>query len=308
MTYAYDGLRRRVSRTDAGGTTQYLYGNPENSLHVTHTRNTSGVLTTYYYDEGRRLFALQRGAIRYYVATDQLGSPRVISDAAGTVAKATDYDAFGQVTADSNPAFDVVVGFAGGLADGTTGLVRFGLRDYDPGAGRWTARDPAVFQGGQANLYAYGNNNPVNLVDPAGFGSGGVSLCEGVCAGFKLAWTDGGISACVEAGLGVGNSIDVDPMGDLDKDGLSLEAKASLKVGLGKVEYGVEITDDPCGKPVVTPKAEGCVGPFCLNTDKDGKFSNDMSEDLKVKNPLKGDGGIGKEAKVVAKFCQQAKW
>ncbi|MBK8742437.1 MAG: hypothetical protein IPM02_24415 [Betaproteobacteria bacterium] len=308
VTYAYDGLRRRVSRTDAGGTTQYLYGNPESALQITHARNSSGVLTTYYYDEGRRLFALQRGATRYYVATDQLGSPRVIADATGVVTRATDYDAFGEVIADSNPAFDIVIGYAGGLADSATGLVRFGLRDYDPAAGRWTARDPAVFRGGQTNLYAYVNNNPVNLVDPAGFGSGGVSLCEGVCVGFKLAWTDNGISACVEGGLGVGNSIDVDPMGGLDKDGLSVEAKASLKVGIAKVEFGVEVTDDPCGAPVVTPKSEGCVGPLCLNSDKDSKLSNDLGENLQVKNPLKGEGGVGREAKVVAKFCQQAKW
>ena len=28
VTYGYDGLGRRVSRTDAGGTRQYLYGDP----------------------------------------------------------------------------------------------------------------------------------------------------------------------------------------------------------------------------------------------------------------------------------------
>ena len=83
VTYAYDGLRRRVSRTDGLGTAQYLYGNPENMLQVSHARNAAGVLTTFYYDEGRRLYALQRGANRFYVATDQLGSPRVITDSAG---------------------------------------------------------------------------------------------------------------------------------------------------------------------------------------------------------------------------------
>ena len=46
--------------------------------------------------------------------------------------------------------------------------VRFGARDYDAETGRWTARDPILFAGGQSNLYAYVNNDPVNLTDPSG--------------------------------------------------------------------------------------------------------------------------------------------
>ena len=53
-----------------------------------------------------------------------------------------------------------------------TGLVRFGVRDYDPQTGRWTARDPALFDGGQPNFYAYVNGDPVNGRDPTGLGDG----------------------------------------------------------------------------------------------------------------------------------------
>jgi RHS repeat-associated protein len=60
------------------------------------------------------------------------------------------------------------VGFAGGLVDTDTQLVRFGFRDYDTYAGRWTARDPIFFGGGQGNLYGYVLNNPVNYTDPEG--------------------------------------------------------------------------------------------------------------------------------------------
>ncbi len=59
-------------------------------------------------------------------------------------------------------------GFAGGLWDPDTLLVRFGLRDYDPETGRWTAKDPIGFGGGDANLYGYVGGDPVNAVDPAG--------------------------------------------------------------------------------------------------------------------------------------------
>ena len=46
-------------------------------------RAPSGELTTYHYDEDGLLFALERGGARYYVATDQVGTPRVVTDAAG---------------------------------------------------------------------------------------------------------------------------------------------------------------------------------------------------------------------------------
>ena len=59
-------------------------------------------------------------------------------------------------------------GFAGGLYDPDTGLVRFGARDYDPFTGRWTSKDPILFAGAQANLYVYVGNDPVNSLDPSG--------------------------------------------------------------------------------------------------------------------------------------------
>jgi len=67
-----------------------------------------------------------------------------------------------------NAAFKVPFGFAGGLYDTDNGLVRFELRDYDPDTGRWTAKDPIRFAGGDTDLYGYCLNDPVNLVDKNG--------------------------------------------------------------------------------------------------------------------------------------------
>jgi len=71
------------------------------------------------------------------------------------------------VVSDTSPGFQPF-GFAGGLYDPLTGLVRFGARDYDAETGRWTAKDPIRFDGGDGNLYAYVGNDPVNRVDPSG--------------------------------------------------------------------------------------------------------------------------------------------
>jgi RHS repeat-associated protein len=71
------------------------------------------------------------------------------------------------VTFDDNPGFQPF-GFAGGLYDPDTRLTRFGARDYDAETGRWTAKDPIRFLGGEANLYGYAFNDPVNFIDPNG--------------------------------------------------------------------------------------------------------------------------------------------
>jgi len=107
--------------------------------------------------------------VTYRLITDHLGSVRmVVNTATGAIAQEMDYDEFGSVVRNTAPGFQPF-GFAGGLYDSHTGLVRFGARDYDPTTGRWTAKDPILFAGGQGNLYVYVGNDPVNWVDPSGF-------------------------------------------------------------------------------------------------------------------------------------------
>jgi RHS repeat-associated protein len=104
----------------------------------------------------------------YRLITDHLGSVRLVVNAeTGEVVQRIDYDAFGRVLGDSSPGFQPF-GFAGGLYDDDTGLVRFGARDYDAYNGRWTAKDPVLFGGGDANLYGYVLTDPLNDTDPTG--------------------------------------------------------------------------------------------------------------------------------------------
>ena len=127
-------------------------------------RNVPDYMITYV-TEGEQIGAEEA---KYRFVVDHLGSVRLVVDADdGTVVQRINYDAWGVVTTDTNPGFQPF-GFAGGLYDHETGLVHFGARDYDPEVGRWTAKDPILFGGGQANLYAYVNNDPVNTIDPTG--------------------------------------------------------------------------------------------------------------------------------------------
>lgn len=130
-----------------------------------------------------------KGGVTYRIITDQLGSPRlVVNVTTGVVAQRIDYDEFGQVLSDSNPGFQPF-GFAGGLYDRDTKLVRFGARDYDAETGRWTAKDPIGFEGGDGNLYSYVFNNPILAVDP----TGELAIAGGICTAAAGAETISGI-------------------------------------------------------------------------------------------------------------------
>ncbi len=176
VSYKNDTRGRRVMRDDGTQQTAYLYEDA-GLLPIADYRKVSGsfvMISRYVY--GSRPNApdyVVRGTKTYRIFTDHLGSPRLVIDADSTatnpIVQRTDYDEWGNAT-------DVFVasgwepipfGFAGGLYDRATKLVRFGARDYDPAIGRWLAKDPSAFAGG-GNLYAYAVNDPVNLIDQQG--------------------------------------------------------------------------------------------------------------------------------------------
>ena len=127
-------------------------------------------------------YMVKNGAT-YRIISDHLGSSRLVVDVTtGVIVQRMDYDEFGQVITDTNPGFQPF-GFAGGLYDQHTKLVRFRARDYDAETGRWVAKDPARFAGRMTNLYSYTFNDPMNWIDRTGEGPGGAIgaflLCEG---------------------------------------------------------------------------------------------------------------------------------
>jgi RHS repeat-associated protein len=110
-----------------------------------------------------------RGGVTYRILSDHLGSPRLVVNASsGAIVQRIDYDEFGRVTADTSSGFQPF-GFAGGIYDSDSGLVRFGARDYDAAIGRWNARDQIRFAGNDANLFSYVGSDPINFIDFLGF-------------------------------------------------------------------------------------------------------------------------------------------
>lgn len=167
ITYLHDSRGRRIARAvDGVRTHAWLYGE---SLMPLAEYDGSGALRTVFQYAGRWTpVAFIRNDTTYHIVTDHLGSPRLVVDTSGAVVKRVDYDAFGNVTLDTAPTFDLPFGFAGGMADPDHELIRFGVRDYQPSSGRWTAQEPMRIEGAAGGPYCYAGNDALNWADRTG--------------------------------------------------------------------------------------------------------------------------------------------
>jgi RHS repeat-associated protein len=296
-----------VARAAGGSSEEYLYCDPSDPLRVSALRGPGGALSTLYYDDEGVLIAMERGGTMYYVGSDQVGSPRVVFVADGTVSKRVDYDSFGVAT-DQNPGFWLPIGFGGGLSDPDTGLVRFGMRDYDPAAGRFVAKDPSFFDGSPGNLYGYAGSDPVSLRDPSGLFCVGATLYDGVGGGGQFCRSNGKNSFCAEVGVGVGGGVAVEPFGDAKKDSLVLQAELTGKWGPLQAGVGAELDMD-CFHAKGYVKGGLAVGGLQAKIDTDGKASWQSSG--KSKSSYDGSGtrnsdgswGTKLEGKIAMRKC-----
>jgi RHS repeat-associated protein len=162
-----DGQDRRIGKKVNGVPVQgFLYRDPLNPV-AELDGNNQVVARFVYADKANVPAYMIKNGRSYRIVSDHLGSPRLVIDSqTGELMQRMDYDVWGKVTTDTNPGFQPF-GFAGGIYDQHTQLVRFGARDYDAETGRWTAKDPVRFKGG-LNFYTYVLNNPIKFIDPRG--------------------------------------------------------------------------------------------------------------------------------------------
>ncbi|MCK5180335.1 MAG: RHS repeat-associated core domain-containing protein, partial [Candidatus Omnitrophica bacterium] len=168
IDYTIDGQNRRIGKRVGGSLVQgFLYADQLNP--IAELDGAGNVVSRFVYGSKTNVpDYLIKGGATYRIISDHLGSPRLIIDTStGDIVQQIEYDEFGNITSDTNPGFQPF-GFAGGLYDQDTKLTRFGLRDYDAHAGRWTSKDSILFDGGDTNLFGYVTNDPVNFVDPDG--------------------------------------------------------------------------------------------------------------------------------------------
>jgi RHS repeat-associated protein len=92
----------------------------------------------------------------------------MLLDNQGNVVNEITYDAFGNITVETNPDVNFRFSYTGRELDAETGLYNYRSRYYDPAVGEFVSEDRIGFASGDSNLSRYVTNNPVNYVDPTG--------------------------------------------------------------------------------------------------------------------------------------------
>ncbi len=161
IQYVVDGQNRRIAKKVNGIIAQrFLYAG--NLIPIAELDSAGNIMARFVG------MYIVKGGNTYRLVADHLGSIRMVVDVAtGEVVQRIDYDEYGNELTNTNPDFQPF-GFAGGVYDSQTKLERFGTRDYDASTGRWTAKDPIGFGGGDPDLYSYALENPVSFVDKDG--------------------------------------------------------------------------------------------------------------------------------------------
>jgi RHS repeat-associated protein len=168
VEYLVDGMGRRVGKKRNGVLLKrWLY---RDSLKPVAELDGAGALVARFVYGSKMNVPdyVVRGGATYRVVSDHLGSPRRVVNVANSsdVPFTATYSSFGEV---AGTGLDwMPFGFAGGIYDADSGLVRFGARDYDPMVGRWTSKDPVRFSGDGSNLFVYVDGDPINHTDPSG--------------------------------------------------------------------------------------------------------------------------------------------
>lgn len=167
INYHVDAHDRRIARLEGTAYTHHYIWSDKKIIGVADDSGT--LLARFIYGSKDHVpDYMITDTAEYMIVSNHLGSPvQVIDVNSGVVVQEIKYNVWGKIISDTNPGFQPF-GFAGCLYDQDTKLCRFGVRDYDPSIGRWLSKDPILFNGGDANLYGYVLQDPVNWIDPSG--------------------------------------------------------------------------------------------------------------------------------------------
>ncbi len=161
VTFAYDGLGRRLKQTASATETRYLWCGPA----ICQQRNGSDTAAKRFYSEGEYVHS---GTKKYLTLTDHLGSVRDVIDITGTptLVRSLDYRPY-CATARSWGSVNTGYTYAVLFAQTNMTLLLSTTRAYNPANGKWLNVDPKR-EGGGVNLYGYSNGSPIMLFDPQG--------------------------------------------------------------------------------------------------------------------------------------------
>ncbi|WP_370053371.1 RHS repeat domain-containing protein [Leifsonia sp. EB41] len=212
-TYTYAGASQTqvLSETFSGRTYKLAYGRTDSNGLPEIAQYNVNTNQAYMYSDpktGQPIMLTTSADQDCLYVMDGLGSPVGLLTDFSTNAFSYSYDPYGvpRLTGggtgngtSQNPYL-----FKSGIQDRATGLVKFGLRWYNPTTGAWTQQDTldAPLDPANANRYAFAGGDPVNNNDPGGLLDDASSMLIGAATeaafdlvGFGLIAATGGAAA-----------------------------------------------------------------------------------------------------------------
>ena len=194
VSYGYDAENRRISVTEAAGTTRFVV-NPNARLSQVLSRTApGGAVTRAVYGLG--LLYEETGSTLRIPHYDYRGSAVAFTDASGNVTGRVDYGPYGELaarTGDTSTPF-LFNGRYGVMTD-SKGLYHMRARYYHPGVRRFVNQDViigSVETTATLNRFTYGGANPISFIDPEGhFIIQAIGLVVGGVAGGVSAYING---------------------------------------------------------------------------------------------------------------------
>lgn len=180
LTYTYNDQGYRTSKTVNGVTTEYhLQGDKvlletDGTYAIIYTYDYDGKLISFNYDSNKN--DTTKG-IEYYYIRNQQGDITKIVDKNGSIVVEYMYDAWGeQLEIDGSLASTIgeinPYRYRGYRYDEEIDMYYLNSRFYDANVGRFINADALLGEMGSIqghNMFAYGNNNPIMMIDPSGY-------------------------------------------------------------------------------------------------------------------------------------------
>ena len=181
VSFAYDALGRRVSKTTSSGTIIYYYVGDQMVEEYSGKSHTASYIFGNNIDEALQM---KRGNNVFYYHSNQIGSTMALSDKNGNVVEKVSYDIYGIPSffdADgkeiAQSSVDNNILFTGREYDSEIGIYYFRTRNQHSTIGRFIQKDIRLYIDGMSDVF-YARNNPVLYIDKMGLACSDNGLCD----------------------------------------------------------------------------------------------------------------------------------
>jgi RHS repeat-associated protein len=247
VTYAYDADGLRTQQIVNGVVTDYLFDKGVRFGQLALARSQASAVA-YVYGDDLVSQTHTSGGASYFHADGNM-SIRHLSNPSGATSDTFTYDAFG-ILLDRTGSTPNEFRYAGEQYDPNAGFYYLRARYYQPGNGRFTARDPWIgnpMEPRTLHKYVYANSSPTMFRDPAGM----FTLSElttsltvvGILAGLSLAqlFVGGVVGLILGASKavhwqGTSFNLSVGPVGTVAFSGTSDCGRTRIGMGRQRIE------------------------------------------------------------------------